>query len=136
MSAKAVPIASNDPQVTIWDRFLRLADDRVRECNAVAGERIWLAAVSGNSPDSWSVHSAARPGDSVSCRFDVQSGVLVCQPGSALRGETLVLECAGMLDLLRCGEVELTLEQAVDLILNRLEWPDDPCDTGQFENEG
>jgi hypothetical protein len=134
MAARSAPIYSQKPQAAWWQRFQRLAEQRVCECNALAGERLWISAAPIDSAVSWAVYSASNPADSVSCSVDEEAGFLMCKPGPAVCGETVVFECSnGSVDVVRCGEVELSMEEAVSLMLDRLAWPDEPCDEAQAD---
>jgi hypothetical protein len=131
MAARSAPIYSQKPHHAWWERFQRLAEQRVCECNALAGERLWISAT---STVSWAVCAASNPADSVSCTADTEAGLLMCRPGAAVCGETVVFECSDdSADALRCGEVELSMEEAVSLMLDRLAWPDEPCDEAQSD---
>jgi hypothetical protein len=131
MAARSAPIFSQKTQPAWWVRFQSLADERVSECNALAGERLWISA---NSIGSWAVYAAGNPADSVSCSADAEAGLLMCKPGAAVCGETVVFECSdGSVEVVRCGEVKLTMQEAVSLMLDRLAWPDEPCDEAESD---
>jgi len=135
MAARSVPIYSQKPQPAWWERFQRLAEQRVSECNALAGERLWISAAPANSAVSWAVYSASNPADSVSCSIDAEAGLLICKPGAAVCGEVVLFACSdGSADVVRCGEVEFSMEEAVSLMLDRLAWPDEPCDEEQSDD--
>jgi|ERR1700730_9761698 hypothetical protein len=120
MAAKAV-VALRAEHIESWDRFQRLAELQVQECNAVAGECLWRTATAPDRAPLFSVQSTARPGISVECSFDVEHGMLTCKPGSAIQADTLEFQFIGeTVVTLRRGGGEFTLEQALGLVLDEL----------------
>ncbi|SRR6266481_2268404 len=120
MATKAV-IALKAEHIESWDRFQRLAELRVREGNAVAGECLWQTATAPDGAPLFSVQSTSRPGISVECSFDIEHGMLTCKPGSAIKADTLEFQFIGEAVVTpRRGGGELTLEQALILVLDEL----------------
>jgi hypothetical protein len=124
MAANAV-IPLRTPQAEFWARFQREAALRVQECNAIAGETLWLTAASPESSSLFTVQSTARPDNSVECMFDFDRGMLTCKPGPAIDAGPLVFHIVdNAADALRHGSDNLTLDQALGQILDELVWAD------------
>ncbi len=123
MAGMAMAAPPTPARSTFWNAFERLVTSRVRECNALAGEQMWIAAVTPGSALTLIVQSATCPADSVECSFDANRGILTCRPGAQIKGRTchfrLIDETAGKL---RRGSEHFTLDQAMDDILGQLVW--------------
>jgi hypothetical protein len=123
MAGTAMAIPAATAKSRFWDSFQQLACLRVRECNALAGEQVWIAAAASSSSLTLIVRSITSPADSVACSFNVHRGILTCSPGPEIKARKcqfhLVDETSGTL---RRGSEELTLDEAIDEILGQLVW--------------
>jgi hypothetical protein len=135
MAAKALaPFAAI--QTGFWDRFQQVAMERVRECNAIAGEVLWVAEGSSSPTAPFTVRSVEHSDNSVACSFDTARAKLTCRPGPAIAANPLVFYAVdGTLGTFRCGTTRFTLEEALGRILDELMWtePPDPCDCQEEE---
>lgn len=113
------------------ERFQRLAEDLIGEGNFLAEERLWEVRMSG--PMSITISSVQWEGNAIECTFDPDAGSLRCCPGAVIGHKPLVFDVVPDQNgiLRRCG-ADLTLEEAVQLVLDELVWMDDdesmdPC---------
>src|SRR5436190_19088843 len=89
MTTQPVILQPRAASVAFWERFQRELEIRVRECNAIAGEPIWVISGTGGPLGRLIVESATRPGDRIECSFDVARRLLVCAPGPGVRAKRL-----------------------------------------------
>jgi hypothetical protein len=118
MATQPVMLEPRVARVAFWERFQHEMEFRVRECNAIAGEPLWVISGTGGSPVRFRVESAARSGDRIDCSFDLERGVLVCAPGPGVRARRLRFQWVDG-KLLRDGR-EYDVEQALRLVLDEL----------------
>lgn len=121
MAAMSALVSSKAVHFEFWDKFQRLAESRVRECNALAGERLWQTTAAPGAAPLFRVQSTTLPGDSIECLFDYDAGILTCRFGPALQAATLEFQLTGeTVDALRQGGGDFTLEQSLTLVLDEL----------------
>jgi hypothetical protein len=101
-----------------WEEFRRGVEHCVRECNAIADERLWVISATRAPLRRLTVESATRSGDRIECSFDVERGILTCLPGPAVHGESLQFQWNDG-KLLRDGR-EYAVEEALRLVLDEL----------------
>ena len=121
MAPKAVA-ATPTEHIECWNRFLSLAEGRIREGNLVADERRWELVKSPDPAGRLIIRSSTNPADFVECTLD--GGVLTCRPGSAIECDALVFRIAGENAGMLLDECRFTLEQALTMILDQLVWVD------------
>ena len=118
MATKLAPLPS---PLAFWDRFQHLAAVRVRECNIVAGEELWITTGAADPIPTVVVVSTTCSQNRVECSFDPDRRILACKPGPALRIEPHQFEwIAETGDILRRESREFTLDEAVNLLLDEL----------------
>ncbi len=123
-------------ETMFWNRFQQFAADRVRECNAIAGEPLWITAMSSAPQPVFTVQSVESADNRVECSFDFEQRMLTCRPGPAISADPLVFRWVrGTVDTLRCGGSCVTLEQALGQILDELMWTD-PAELCEEEETG
>lgn len=125
--ATAASSAARLGPMAIWNRFRMEAEARVRECNAVAGERLWAAKVQEPMAFRLVVESTGCPEDSIECTLDAAAGVLSCRPGPALTAGCCEFRIAGEGMTLRMGDSEYTISEALALILDELVFVHGDC---------
>ena len=89
MTTQPVMLQPRDARAAFWERFQREVEIRVRECNAIADEPLWVVSGTGGPVCRLTIASSARSGDRIDCSFDVNRGTLSCAPGPAVRAERL-----------------------------------------------
>ena len=123
MTTQPVMLEPRAARAAFWDRFGRELEARVRECNAVAGEPLWVTSRTGGPLGDFRVESATRSGDRVECSFDLERGILVCAPGPGVRAKRLRFQWREA-NLLLNGR-EYDFDQALRLVLDQLVWIDE-----------
>lgn len=126
MAAKAlvVPVCFED--AGFWDEFRRHTENRVREGNILAGERLWELVLSSSPGSRLMVRSTKHGADRIECTMDLGSRLLTCVPGSAIGSDPLIFHLIeGTSWKLARDGVECTIDQAVAWILDRLVWLED-----------
>ena len=113
--------------MVLWNRFGMEAEARVRECNAMAGERLWSVRSHDQAELRLVVESTGCPDDYIECTLDPVAGVLVCRPGPALEAACCQFQVAADGTSLRLGEVEYTVSEALALILDELVFVHGDC---------
>jgi hypothetical protein len=102
-----------------WNLFQSLAEGRIKEGNLVAGERLWELVKSSDPSNRLIIRSSSDPDDCVECSLD--SGILTCQPGSAIECGALVFRLAGdTVGMVLADEHRFTLDQALTMMLDQL----------------
>ena len=86
--------------------------DRVRECNAIAGDSLWVISRTGGPLCRVTVESATCSGDRIECSFDIERGFSCCAPGPAVRREAVAL-CNGGGKARCCGGREYDARRGV-----------------------
>ena len=126
MAANAAMAPSLAKETGLWDRFQCVAEQRIKEGNLLAGERLWEIGRSPGMPHTFTIRSTIDPADFLECSLDGEAGVLTCTPGSAIRADPLRFQVSGETAgaLGREGR-DFTLEQAIFLILDELVWIED-----------
>src|SRR6476659_548091 len=89
MTTQPVMLEPRAARVAFWERFQRELEICVRECNAIAGEPLWVISGTGGPLCRVGVESAASSGDRIECSFDIERGILVCAPGPRVRAKRL-----------------------------------------------
>jgi hypothetical protein len=118
MTTQPVMLEPRVARAAFWDRFQRELEIRVRECNLVAGEPLWVISGTGGPLGRFRVHSATRPADRIECSFDMDRGVLVCAPGPGVRARRLRFQWRDgnlLLDGCACD-----VDEALRLVLDQL----------------
>ncbi len=122
-NAMAVPPVAGNPG--FWTRFQRLAEDRVKEVNAIAGEPLW-EVVSAGPGREFTIRSTRCAADFLHCLIDSESGVLACKPGSAISSGPLKFRLVGgMLHGFGRQRGVYADYDALTLILDKLAWIED-----------
>ncbi len=122
----ATTVSPKPGPLAFWDRFCQQLEDRVREGNLLAGDSLWRMTASTAPAIVLSVHHVHRPADRVDCIFDPAKGLLTCTPGAEIPLEACQFQwVGGTADILRHGSEELTLSEALTLLLDGLVWPDE-----------
>lgn len=126
MAASSFALSSQSAPAEFWNRFQTQALVCVSECNATAGENLWVARVSSDLVPRLTVESAADPRDRITCVFDPEEGVLMVTPGPAITAAGIRFRVEGQqADALRLGDCEFTICEALSLALGQLIWPED-----------
>ncbi len=126
MSATAVSIPLRVQAVQFWERFRSLAGRRVEEGNILCGERLWVVAAQPGAAQPLTIRSTSDPTDLVECSLDLESGVVTCIPGAAIRAGALQFETLGATTAcLRSDGALYSVEQALDMVLDELVWMED-----------
>lgn len=123
MATRACVISDQLAPLEFWNRFRRDAEQRVEECNIIAGEPLWKAVASAEPNLRLTIQSASRSADRIDCAFDPDAAVLTCIPGPDLRGRTRHFRWTG--ETLRRGGSEFTHAELLALILDELIWLDE-----------
>ena len=118
MTTQPVMLEPRAARVAFWERFQRELEMRVRECNAIAGEPLWVVSGTGGPLCRSAVESATCPGDRIECSFDVDRGILVCAPGPGIRAKRLRFRWIDGKLLLDSREYDM--QQALRLVLDEL----------------
>jgi len=118
MATQPVILQPRAARVAFWERFQRELEICVRECNAIAGEPLWVISGTGGLLCRVAVESAASSGDRIECSFDVERGILVCAPGPRVRAKRLRFRWIDGKLLLDGRECEM--QQALRLVLDEL----------------
>jgi hypothetical protein len=105
-------------RAAFWERFQREVELRVRECNAIAGEPLWVVSGTGEPFGRLTVESVTRPGNRIQCSFDLDRGSLVCSPGPALHSRRLHFRWTE--GKLLFGGRECDVDDALNLVLDQL----------------
>ena len=125
MSAVMTPLAKAGP-LTFWQRFREQLESRIKDCNAVAGERLWRTKGCTGSGAGGTIASVYCPSDRLDCAFDETAGVLSFTFAAASRTIVLRFEwVGGTADRLRRGQQEFTIAETLNLLLDQLVWPDE-----------
>ena len=123
MAANAAMVPSLAKEMGFWDKFQCLAEQRVREGNLLAGERLWEIGRSPGMPHMFTIRSTMDPADFLECSLDGEAGVLTCNPGSAIKADPMRFRvCGGTAGALWREGRDCTLDQAISLILDELVW--------------
>ena len=123
MAAKAVAVPLAAEHIRFWDRFQSLAEQRIREGNLVSGEQLWEIVTSPGVAPRFTIQSTRHAAESLECSLNLETGVLTCRPGTAIKADPLNFHILrGIADTLRRNCENCTLEQAMDLILDELLW--------------
>jgi hypothetical protein len=118
MTTQPVMLEPRAARVAFWAQFQRELEIRVRECNAIAGEPLWVISGTGEALGRVRVESAARRGDRIECSFDIDRGILLCAPGPGVRAKRLRFRWIDGKLLLDGREYEM--QQALWLVLDEL----------------
>jgi hypothetical protein len=118
MTTQPVILQPRAVRVAFWDRFHRELELRVQECNAIAGEPLWVITGTAGPLRRVTVESAASPCDRIECSFDVDRGILVCAPGPGVRARRLRFRWNDGKLLLDGREYDL--QDALRLVLDEL----------------
>jgi hypothetical protein len=118
MATQPVMLQPRSARVAFWDEFQREVELRVRECNAIAGEPLWVISAINGRLRRLAVEWATRPGARIDCSFDLDRGVLSCTPGPALRARRLRFRWTEG-QLLLDGNF-YTMDEALRLVLDEL----------------
>jgi hypothetical protein len=125
MSAAMAPLAKAEP-LAFWQRFREQLESKIKEGNAVSGERLWRTTACSGSGAGVTIESVYSPSDRLDCAFDPRNGVLSFSSSSASRTIALRFEwVGGTADRLRRGRRELTIPETLNLLLDQLVWPDE-----------
>jgi hypothetical protein len=109
-----------------WEQFRRLAVERVKEGNALAGERLWEVVDPGTGPGRLVIRSTACPSNLADCRIDLRTRVLLCRNESSSQRTALKFHFVpGSPHPLRAGGREFTINEALSEVLDRLVWADE-----------
>jgi hypothetical protein len=123
MTTQPVMLQPRAARAAFWEQFQREVEIRVRECNTLADEPLWVVSGAGGPLRRLTVQSAARSGDRIDCSFDAQRGILVCSPGPDVRARRLQFRLSnGRLSL---DGREYRIEEALRLVLDELVCVDD-----------
>jgi len=123
MTTQRVMLEPRVARAAFWDRFRLELEVRVRECNAVAGEPLWVISEMGGRPGRFRIESATPSGDRIECSFDIDRGILVCAPGPGVRARRLRFEWREG-DLLLDGR-QCDIDEAQRMVLDQLVWIDE-----------
>ena len=118
MTTQPVMLEPRAARAAFWEGFQRELEFRVRECNAIAGEPLWVISGTGGPLGRFSVKSVARSGDRIECSFDIDRGILVCAPGPGMRARRLRFRWIDGKLLLDGREYDM--RQALRLVLDEL----------------
>ena len=126
MAAQAGIVPSIAHKMDFWDRFQCLTEQRVKEANFVAAERLWEIGKAAGAAQTLTIRSTIDPSNFLECSLDAEAGVLTCRQGSALKVDSLRFQLlGGTVDMLRREGRDCTLDQAITLILDELVWIDE-----------
>jgi hypothetical protein len=113
-------------RLEFWNRFHRLAEAQVRECNALAGQDLWETECQEQPTLRLKVRSTTCRGDELDFCFDAHTGILTCQPGARIERQPCRFELVSPAgEALRHGEFVISLKQAVLLMLDELVFVDE-----------
>jgi hypothetical protein len=109
----------------LWDSLRSRVGQIVAESNCLACERLWTVAA---EPDE-SVLRVCAATDALDCveiSLDPATATLSCDFGSSTGWGKTVFQIirSGKRTALRLGDAELTVDETLDVILNRLKFPD------------
>ncbi len=126
MSARAVAVPVDVTNTGFWSLLQGLAEQRVSECNIVAGELLWELVRSSSGGMQFTIRSARDQSDSIDCSLDRETGVLTCAPGAGINAESLTFQVLGATCwTLQSASEDCTVDQAVARMLDQLIWIED-----------
>ena len=121
MAASAVVAGPAPERMAAWSRFRSVAQQRIHEGNAVAGERMWALTHEDARIPCFTIGCTLSGDNYVECSLDVETWLLTCKPGPAGGNSALIFEIlAGSSAALRHAGRDRSVEEAVTLILNEL----------------
>ena len=118
MTTQPVMLQPRAACAAFWERFQSEVELRVRECNAIAGEPLWVMSGMSAPIRRLTVASATRPGNRMDCSFEIGRGILVCAPGPGVRAKRLRFRFTEGV-LLLDGR-EYSIDEALRLVLDEL----------------
>jgi hypothetical protein len=125
MTAPVTAMSESVVGPDIWNRFRTELEQQVRECNTVSGEMLWDVS---NSSGAFhvTVHAVTSPGQRLDC--SMSNGVLsaMCTRGPGTPARLYQFRCiAGPRGVFLDGTPQITVSEALRLILDQLNWPDE-----------
>ncbi len=123
MQAFATARQSESYPCTPWGKLLAAIDASVRECAAVAGERLWSCSTcAGSDNNRFRICSAWDARDYAELSFE--DGVrIVCRFGPAVSKPELQFHVEG--STLKYGGASLPISAAAAFVLDQLIFPDE-----------
>jgi hypothetical protein len=108
-----------------WNVFKLHIENLVGDCNQTAGEELWKIVRRGQSSGRLRICSKYDDADCVEMAFRIQSESIACKFGSTIGAAGLHLTLTHNPDRpFRCGDAELTVREAADLLLDQLIFPE------------